>query len=211
MLRFSGQGSHFSGQLCASECTAVDLLNKAYKEMDTLLNKLLSNGEGSSAQFQAPLMLCGVVGRPAYVIPEEQLQCLIESRFTVPQISKLLGVSVSTVRRRMSSLNLSIRCTYSQISDEELDSIIGGVQQQYPNWGNRQMYGYLVSRGIRVQMNRVRECQRRIDPQGCMLRRLRNLRRRVYSVQGPQHLWHIDGHHKLIRCGTVGFIVCNDD
>ncbi len=193
-----------SGELCTSECSTLDLLNK---EMDTLLNKLLSNGGGSNAQFQAPLMLSGVVGQPAYVIPEEQLQCLIESRFTVPQISKLLGVSVSTVRRRMSSLNLSIRCTYSQISDKELDSVVGGVQQQYPNWGNRQMYGYLVSRGIRVQMNRVRECQRRIDPQGCVLRRLRNLRRRVYSVQGPQHLWHIDGHHKLIRYGTMFFII----
>ena len=29
--------------------------------------------------------------------------------------------------------------------------------------------------------------------------RLRVLRRRQYSVPGPNSLWHIDGHHKLIR------------
>ena len=27
--------------------------------------------------------------------------------------------------------------------------------------------------------------------------------RRVYNVPGPQHLWHNDGHHKLIRYGLV--------
>ena len=104
----------------------------------------------------------------------------------------------------MSSLNLSIRSTYSEISDAE---IVRGVQEQ---WGNRQMYGYLLSRGIRVQVDRVRECQRRVDPEGCVLRSLRNLRRRVYSVQGPQHLWHIDGNHKLIRyaCMYVCMYVC---
>ena len=32
-----------SGELCTAEFSTVDLLNKAYKEMDTLLNKLLSN------------------------------------------------------------------------------------------------------------------------------------------------------------------------
>lgn len=29
--------------------------------------------------------------------------------------------------------------------------------------------------------------------------RLRVLRRRQYFVPGPNSLWHIDGHHKLIR------------
>ena len=27
--------------------------------------------------------------------------------------------------------------------------------------------------------------------------------RRVYNVPGPHHLWHNDGHHKLIRYGLV--------
>jgi len=62
----------------------------------------------------------------------------------------------------MTLLNLSIRSTYSTISDAELDNIVQDTQEQYPNWGNRQMYGYLLSRGIRLQMERVRESQRRV-------------------------------------------------
>jgi hypothetical protein len=35
------------------------------------------------------------------------------------------------------------------------------------------------------------------------MRRTVNLYRRVYSVKGPHHLWHIDGWRKLIRYGLV--------
>ena len=108
-----------------------------------------------------------------------------------------MGVSVSTIRRRMSASNMSIRATYSALTDEELDQqLVISVQQCFPNWGNRQMYGHL---NVRVQFHRVRESQSRIDPEGTMMRRLQHLKRRSYSVRGPQHLWHIDGHHKLIR------------
>ena len=62
------------------------------------------------------------------------------------------------------------------------------------------MYGYLISQNIRLQFCRVRESQSRVDPEGSMMRR--TLRRRTYSVRGPQHLWHVDGHHELIRYGT---------
>ena len=99
----------------------------------------------------------------------------------------------------MSEYNLSIRTTYYPITDDQLDQLITGVQQQFPNWGNRQMYGYLLNHGMRVQFHRVRESQSRIDPQGSMMRRLQYLRRRCHSVRGPQHLWRVDGNHKLIR------------
>ena len=149
--------------------------------------------------FPVQVQNIGSVGRPAFAISCHQLRYLIESRFSVPQIAELLGVSVSTLRRRMSTYNLSIRATYASITDERLDELVASVQQQFPNWGNRQMYGHLLSRGIRVQYHRVRESQSRVDPEGSIMLRLRNLRRRHYSVRGPQHLWHIDGHHKLIR------------
>ncbi len=111
----------------------------------------------------------------------------------------MMNVSVSTIRRRMSVYNLYIQDTYSVLSDEELDVIVTTKQQEFPNWGNRQMYGYLISRNIRVQFHRVRESQSRVDPEGSIMRRLQYLHRRSYSIPGPQHLWHIDGHHKLIR------------
>ncbi len=107
----------------------------------------------------------------------------------------------------MSEAGLSIRATYSQFTDDQLDEIVYSIRHQFPNCGNRQMYGHLLSQGIRVQHHRVRESQYRIDPEGSVLRRLRNLKRRTYSVKGPQHLWHIDGHHKLIRYVNVAIVL----
>ena len=50
----------------------------------------------------------GNPGRPYFDIKEEQLVCLVESGFNVPQIGQLLGVSTRTVERRMSRFGISI-------------------------------------------------------------------------------------------------------
>ena len=99
----------------------------------------------------------------------------------------------------MAECDITIQGTYSNMSDTELDGLIATISRQFPNWGNRLMYGYLVARGIRLPFQRIRESQYRVDPEGSIMRRLRQLRRRHYSVPGPQHLWHMDGNHKLIR------------
>ena len=33
----------------------------------------------------------------------------------------------------------------------------------------------------------------------CPYRRARTILRRIYRVPGPNSIWHVDGHHKLIR------------
>lgn len=43
----------------------------------------------------------------------------------------------------------------------------------------------------------------KIDPVGTALRWNQVLYRRKYSVHGPNALWHIDGHHKLIHWRLV--------
>ena len=141
----------------------------------------------------------GSVGRPRYEIPEESLEMLIENRFTVPQIATMMGISVSTVRRRMSDIGIHIRDYYSTITDSELDQLVRSVQLQYPMCGNQQMQGHLINKGYRIQQARLRDSQRRIDPVGTALRRLNIINRRQYSVPCPLSLYHIDGHHKLIR------------
>lgn len=149
----------------------------------------------------APINCDGSVGRPAFVIPCSVLQHLLEIHLTVPKISKLLGLSVSTVRRRMAEYGLSVRDTYSDIGDEELHRLIESSNKMYPTWGVRQTSGHLISAGIPIQYHQIRESLRRVDPQGSYMRRLLHLRRRKYSVAGPQSLWHIDGNHKLTRSG----------
>ena len=138
----------------------------------------------------------GNVGRPKFDIACDQLQHLLQNGFSVPDIANLLDVSV---RRRMTCFGLSVRETYSQISDDELEDLVREIQQDHPNWGNRLMYGCLLAKGIQLPHQRVREVQSRIDPEGSIMRRLRFLNRRKYSVRGPQWLWHMDGNHKLIR------------
>ena len=174
---------------------AVDIIRQCLvttKEIERL--NQLSECCGTAAVIQS-----GVVGRPMYHISEQSLEFLLESNFTVPQISIMFGVAISTVRRRMSDYGLSVRAHYSAISDSELDVIVSEIQQQYPMCGNRQMQGHLLSRGYRVQQVRLRDSQRRIDPSGTALRRLHVLNRRHYSVPSPLSLYHIDGNHKLIR------------
>lgn len=61
------------------------------------------------------------------------------------------------------------------------------------------MIGHLRSNGIRVPRCRVRASIHRVDPVNTAIRRRLTVRRRVYYAEGPNSVWHIDGHHKLIR------------
>lgn len=150
-------------------------------------------------RYQVPMQSSEGRGRPKFDIPRCQLEYLLEKRFTVPCIGQIIGVSVRTVRRRMSEYGLNVRDMYSQITDQQLDGIVREIQNEFPTCGNRQMQGHLTARGIRVQQYRTRDSQRRVDPSGSIMRRLRTINRRKYCVNGPGALWHVDGHHKLIR------------
>ena len=44
--------------------------------------------------------------------------------------------------------------------------------------------------------------QRRVDPEGSIMRRLQAVNRRRYQVPSPRSLWHMDGNHKL-RCALA--------
>ena len=95
-----------------------------------------------------PLQTSDGMGRPRYLISYEQLRFLVENHFSVPQIANMLHVSVRTIFRRMSTFSLSIRSQYSRINDQELDFIVSEIQREFPNCGNRQMHGHLISHGL---------------------------------------------------------------
>ena len=65
------------------------------------------------------------------------------------------------------------------------------------------MAGHLASRGIIVQRAHLRGSIHKTDPENTAIRRSIAVRRRVYNVYGPNSLWHLDGHHKLIRWKLV--------
>ena len=81
------------------------------------------------------------------------------------------------------------------MTDAELDATVNDIIADFPNVGCKRMSGLLLGRGLRIQQSRIRECMRRVNPEGVLLRalELRLIQRRSYYVQGPLSLWHIDG------------------
>ena len=138
-------------------------------------------------------------GRPRILISQEQLEYLLTIGFSCPKIAVVLGVSLSTIRRRMAECGLSVASLYSCITDNELDLVVSQIQAEFPNCGYRLMYGQLLCRGHRVVQARIRESLRRVDPEGVIIRWNYTAQRRKYNVLSPLSLWHLDGNHKLIR------------
>ena len=61
----------------------------------------------------------------------------------------------------------------------------------------------LAADGCRVKRQKLRDSIKRVDPEGLLSRKSKPIRRRVYQVHGPHHLWHIDGNHKLTKFNMV--------
>jgi len=61
------------------------------------------------------------------------------------------------------------------------------------------LQGYLQSKGVFVQRWRARQIVLRTNPIATLSRWQQVVSRRCYFVPGPNSLWHIDGHHSLIR------------
>ncbi len=141
------------------------------------------------------------------MIGKEQLQFYLENGFSVPSIAKMINVSKSTVKRRLKELRLSVSSCFSSIVDDELDAAVRDLLGRYPNCGYCRMNGLLLTKAIRVLEKRKRCSMHRVDPEGVLLRALQlsTVNRRTYRVPGILSLWHIDGHHKLIRYASCTF------
>lgn len=104
------------------------------------------------------------------------------------------------VIRKSSLYCLIMLGTYSTIDDNQLDELTRQACDEHPGIGIRILKGFLLSKGFRVQRERIRLSLLRIDPIGIVQRWKSTVKRRQYNVKHPLSLWHIDGNHKLIRC-----------
>ena len=130
----------------------------------------------------------GSRGRPRLEISQAVLEYMIGNRFSVRQIASLLNVSTSSVRPYMDLYRLTVRSTYTYISNQDLDTTVTCLQQQHPNNGYRLMKGHLAAMRYRVQQYHVRESLQRIDPVGVATRWFPGIQRRTYSVANPNAL-----------------------
>ena len=154
---------------------------------------------GLDFSYRCPLHDSGKVGRPRLSVTKCQLEYLIDHDFSAMDIASMLNISVRTVQRRFHDFELSIRASYSSISDSDLDAVITEIIREFPNIGYRRVHGELGRRKIKVTQHRVRDAMHRVDPNGVAIRWMNSIPRRTYNVTEPLALWHIDGHHKLIR------------
>ena len=163
------------------------------------ITSVLQDAERSWLPVSFAVHPTGSVGRPKFEISKDQLEYLVEYELKTPDIAKALGVSVSTIKRRLREFNISSRATLTEISDHDLDSVVRSIHTEFPNAGYRRVLSQLILRGIKVPQRRVRESMQRTDADGVAIRWLSITPRAVYCVSGPLALWHIDGNHKLIR------------
>ncbi|KAF5366951.1 hypothetical protein D9757_010853 [Collybiopsis confluens] len=159
-------------------------------------------------------------GRPRIVIDRDFLAWAYRLRSSAG-IARFLGISRTTLKtmnpalyQNLSKALLAITTQLrsrslkpGSIDDEALDMEIRRLHMAFPRAGLRMLDGMLRQGGIIVPQDRISLSLYRVDPVKRVFDRVR-LKRRGYSVPGPNSLWHHDGQHGLIRWGVVihGFI-----
>lgn len=184
-------------EICDKLHSAFAYLTKIIEETDCVDSHIF--GKNKIYEYT------GTCGRPRFVIPENTLAYLVEFGFSSHKIADMFFVSRSTVCRRLRSFDLSTNHNDKGISNEVLDGHVQSIINEFPYYGIRRMRGQLLSLGVKVSWQRIRDSMWRVDPNGILMRSLslHITHRRVYSVPSPLSLWHLDGNHKLIRWGFV--------
>lgn len=95
-------------------------------------------------------------------------------------------------------LSTQISSNISDINDATLDSLIIQLRVHYRRAGVTMLEGMLRRLGHQIPRERIQLALLRIDPIRRVFERIR-IRRRVYTVPGPNALWHHDGQHGT-RC-----------
>lgn len=133
--------------------------------------------------------------RYIFHISYEQLCHCLRLGFNWQGIASLFGIDRRTLFQHRQRHGIG-PLEFAELSNYELNTVVRQILQRTPNAGETYILGSLRSRSIRIQRWRVRQSLHEIDPIGKSLRRRRAVRRRIYSVQTPNQLWHIDGNHK---------------
>ncbi|KAK0543243.1 hypothetical protein OC846_006487 [Tilletia horrida] len=136
-------------------------------------------------------------------IPAQLLQDLTDQGFKDADCAILLACSLRTLQRRRQELNIR-RYNDDQVSDEDLKKLLMDLRGMHSSEvGERGTVGAIRQTGLRVSRARLRRIIQEQDPLGAHSRWHPHLKRREYFVPFVNSLWHIDGHHKLIRWKIV--------
>ena len=110
------------------------------------------------------------------------------------QISRMFGISRTTLYRKRKQAGISDEFKFSTISFEDLQAKVVEIKSQLQDCGERMIMGSLKSQGIFVPRSRLRQAIHFVDPVETTLRWRPRIQRKVYSVPGPMSLWHIGSY-----------------
>ena len=177
-----------------------------YRRLNSLMTKLFQKKLQAKKKSQDPF----VRFKPA--ISGIKAKCLANLAITLYYkkitsfynqfVNKLLAAILTSKdvysRQRVKEYNIP-SSDWSAISTVDLDHLFWEIKDNHPNAGEVIMNGHLVALGIRVPHSQLRESIHCVDRYGTELRQLHTVKHHQYSVESPNAVWHIDGHHKLIR------------
>ena len=143
-------------------------------------------------------------GRPRKLISSTYLQDALGPGRNIPakKLAKALGIHWNTLAHYSSIYKIK-RPIFSSISNADLDKIVKDFKVKHPSTGIRYLRGHLLLLKIRVQKTRLIDSIARVDKLNKVLRQSTTINQREYKSPGPNALWHVDGHHKLILWGIV--------
>ena len=145
----------------------MEYASVASAEIITALGQLLLEGhevlesliyfECMEKEFESLVLVSGEAGQPSFEIGRDILLFYIDHGFTARRISEMLGVSRSTIFRRLRQYSLSVKSHGTCITDNELDTEVDIVVKNGPYFGLRRMKGMLHSNNIIVFMAETKE------------------------------------------------------
>ena len=154
---------------------AIDIdssLNDLYASIDHLIVTL----HDSQVLFQRQTVLSSLpprqpAHRPHLDIDKKQLQFLLQCEFRFTEITELFRCSAKTVQRRVREYNLTTIAYFTDVSDEELDTLADEYVKHFPMAGTNSYQAFLLSQGLKVPRHQVRESMIRVDGEGVASRR----------------------------------------
>ncbi|KXJ07772.1 hypothetical protein AC249_AIPGENE21923 [Exaiptasia diaphana] len=152
-----------------------DEVQRELAVVTSLLRSETSATEGNMHSVVPYTSQPNTVGRPKFDISMEQLQYLVNWDLSSRDIANALGVSQSTIKRRLREYGISVRGQTSEITDANVDAAAREIQSQFPNAGYRRVHSQLLVQGIRISQLRLRESLERTDPDGIAMRWLKQV------------------------------------
>jgi hypothetical protein len=132
-----------------------------HKNIQDLLKPLRNHSASPppAPTFKPKVTRSGGVGRPFYTLDLDKAEELRWNNATWADVARYFNVGRQTLYRHM-----------ARISDSDIDEIVSGIVLQHPESGAIIVLGHLAAKGIKVPLIRVKDCLRRVDPIGVMLR-----------------------------------------